>query len=224
MRSGRCFPGPFEPKLVNGFAVAGICLIRLKEVRPRGIPAALGIGSENAAHRIAVTWPENGARRDGVFVPRRDTSSRVNALIGGRLFPGVHHHAQFDVREQDGAYHVAFDSDDRSAHVLVEARASDRLPASSVFRSISEISAFFESGSVGYSPAGDADRYDGLELRTLAWHVQPMEVSRVESSFFSDSRVFPPGSVEFDSALLMRGIEHEWHARGSICRQCPPTV
>jgi hypothetical protein len=27
---------------------------------------------------------------------------------------------------------------------------------------------------------------------------------------------FPRGSVEFDSALLMRRIEHEWHARRPI--------
>jgi len=36
----------------------------------------------------------------------------------------------------------------------------------------------------------------------------------VESSFFEDRALFPPGSVEFDCALLMRGIEHEWHGRG----------
>lgn len=28
-----------------------------------------------------------------------------------------------------------------------------------------------------------------------------------------DRTRFPPGSVEFDSALLMRGIEHEWHGQ-----------
>ena len=204
--------------------MAGICLIRLKKVRPIGVPGALGISSENAAHRIAVTWPENGARRDGVFIPRRDTSSRVNALVGGRLFPGAHHHARFNVREQDGAYHVAFDSDDSSAHVLVEAQTSADLAASSVFRSISEASAFFEAGSIGYSPASGADRFDGLELRTFTWHVQPMEVTRVESSFFADPRLFPLGSVEFDSALLMRGIQHEWHRHGSMCRRNPPNV
>ena len=184
----------------------------------------LGISSENAAHRIAVTWRENGTRRDGVFIPRRDTSSRVNALVGGRLFPGAHRHARFDVREENGTYHVAFDSDDGSAHVLVEAKASANLSASSVFRSTSEASAFFECGSIGYSPANGADRFDGLELRTFAWHVQPMEVSHVESSFFADTRVFPPGSVEFDSALLMRGIEHEWRRYGSLCRRSPPNA
>ena len=29
--------------------------------------------------------------------------------------------------------------------------------------------------------------------------------------------MFPAGSVEFDSALLMRGIDHEWHGREPLC-------
>ena len=32
-------PAPFTPKAVNGKAIAGICLIRLKDVRPKGLPA-----------------------------------------------------------------------------------------------------------------------------------------------------------------------------------------
>ena len=31
-------PAPFEPELVNGYAVAGICLIRLGRLRPRSFP------------------------------------------------------------------------------------------------------------------------------------------------------------------------------------------
>src|SRR5579863_426820 len=49
-------PDPLRPKLHEGHAVAGICLIRLEEVRPTGLPAFLGMASENAAHRIAVEW------------------------------------------------------------------------------------------------------------------------------------------------------------------------
>jgi hypothetical protein len=29
--------------------------------------------------------------------------------------------------------------------------------------------------------------------------------------------LFPAGSIEFDSAWLMRDIEHEWHAAGTLC-------
>jgi uncharacterized protein YqjF (DUF2071 family) len=43
----RELPDRFRPKLQNGFAVAGICLIRLEHVRPRMTPEIVGITSEN---------------------------------------------------------------------------------------------------------------------------------------------------------------------------------
>jgi hypothetical protein len=58
---------------------------RLKQIRPAFVPVAAGIGSENAAHRFAVEWERDGQRREGVFILRRDTSSRLNTLVGGRL-------------------------------------------------------------------------------------------------------------------------------------------
>src|ERR1700688_2904901 len=85
------------------------CLIRLKHIRPRFQPAFLGISSENAAHRIAVEWEQNGQHREGVFIPRRDTSSRLNTLMGGRLFPGEHHRANFRVEEKADCYRIALD-------------------------------------------------------------------------------------------------------------------
>ncbi|MEU5371100.1 hypothetical protein ABZ362_19340 [Streptomyces sp. NPDC005951] len=49
-------PAPLRPQLVRGHAVAGICLLRIGGVRPARAPAATGLTSENAAHRIAVEW------------------------------------------------------------------------------------------------------------------------------------------------------------------------
>ncbi|HET6572152.1 MAG TPA: DUF2071 domain-containing protein [Fimbriiglobus sp.] len=213
----RLLPVPFRPKLIRGQAVAGICLIRLRNVRPRSLPAWLGISSENAAHRAAVEWDEGGAVREGVYIWRRDTGSRLNALAGGRLFPGVHHHASFDVEEAGDTLRVALRSDDGVTAVSVAGRVSDRLPASSVFGSVAEASAFFAAGSVGYSPAADPARLNGLELRYRGWRVEPMEVAEVRSSFFDDRARFPPSSVAFDCALVMRGIEHEWHGLPDLC-------
>lgn len=210
-RIRRILPPPFEPKLVDGWSIAGICLIRFKQIRPRAVPAMFGIASENAAHRIAITWEREGVRREGVYIPRRDTSSRFNAMVGGRLFPGVHHHAHFDVREHERTIHVAFESDDRSARVLVEGHIAQSLPESSVFNSVEQASSFFEGGSVGYSPAAEGTSLDGLKLRTAHWHVEPFAITRVESSFFANPDVFPPGSAIFDCALLMRHVAHEWH-------------
>src|SRR5262249_44241465 len=51
-------PAPFQPKLVRGSAIAGVCLIRLEQVRPRFLPPSMGFHSENAAHRVAVCWTD----------------------------------------------------------------------------------------------------------------------------------------------------------------------
>jgi hypothetical protein len=210
-------PAPFRPKTINGVGMVGICLIRLKQVRPTGFPPWLGISSENAAHRTAVEWDDAGTVRQGVYVRRRDTSSWLNSWAGGRLFPGIHCHAQFTVEETSDLYHVALRSDDGVTSMKVGARRTTKLPTSSDFRSLEESSAFFQAGSLGYSATTDPSRFQGLELRCRNWHVEPLEVEEVRSSFFEDELLFPKGSIEFDCALLMRDIEHEWHGKPDLC-------
>lgn len=205
-------PAPFRPKLAHGFGIAGICLIRLAEIRPRLVPRVFGLRSENAAHRIAVEWDSPGGSREGVFIPRRDTSSRLNVLAGGRVLPGEHNPARFTVAESADSFAVALESADRRTRVSVRAHVAASLPKGSVFASLEEASRFFEGGSLGWSATSDPRKFDSLELRSLSWSMEPLEVTQVESSFFSDPAAFPAGSVAFDSALLMRRIPHEWHA------------
>lgn len=200
-------PRPFRPKLVKGKGIAGICLIRLKQIRPKAFPGAIGLSSENGAHRIAVEWEEDGQLKEGVFIPRRDTSSRLNSLVGGRLFPGIHHLAKFDVNEANGNYEVSFVSSDNTS-LSIKARETEAWNTNSVFDDLESVSVFFQNGSVGYSP--DHNSYEGLELKTYNWKVSLLEVERVRSSFFENKNIFPAGSVTFDNALLMKNIEHEW--------------
>jgi hypothetical protein len=213
----KVLPAPFRPKVVNGVGIAGICLIRLKHIRPQFLSGEYGLSSENAAHRIAVEWTIDGQTREGVYIPRRDSSSKLNTLVGGRLFPGLHHHARFNVFEREGYYRVALESDDGKTHVRVEGRVSSHLPSASTFHSLSEASEFFAAGSVGYSATARPGEYDGLELRTRQWKVEPLAVDQIESSFFENEQLFSQDSIRFDCALLMRGMEHEWHGQESLC-------
>lgn len=217
-------PDPFRPKLVGGFGLAGVCLIRLNQLRPRFLPRGLGVSSENAAHRIAVEWEQGGELREGVFVPRRDTSSWFNAIAGGRVFPGLHHHAEIESQQTDDFHRVRLDSDDGDTHLLVEGRVASHWPAGSVFPSLRAASEFFQGGSLGYSVARQPRMFEGLELRCLNWSMTPLTVEAVESSFFENTNLFPTGSIAFDSALLMRGIEHEWHAREKLCDCLAPAA
>lgn len=209
----RSLPSPFRPKLHEGYAIAGICLIRLEQIRPKGLPAFMGISSENAAHRVAVVWEDSsGEAREGVYIPRRDTSSLLNHLGGGRIFPGEHQHADFDVADDGKHLSMGIHARDGGMTVQLRAHDADVLPATSSFRSLADSSAFFEGGSIGYSATGDCCRLDGVRLETFAWQVRPLEVEHVESSYFANPEMFPSGSVVFDHALIMRDVRHEWHS------------
>lgn len=209
---GRYLPPPFRPKLHRGHAIAGICLIRLEQIRPGWLPGFCGISSENAAHRIAVVWGEtSGETREGVFIPRRHTGSWLNHFAGGRVFPGEHHLSEFDVTDDGSRVTMDIRSRDGGMALQLRAHESDALPASSCFESLAESSAFFEGGGVGYSVTRDGCRLDGVRLQTESWRVHPLAVERVESTFFADESVFPAGSVCFDHALIMRDTRHQWH-------------
>jgi hypothetical protein len=80
-------PVPLRPRQVGGWAVAGICLIRLGGLRPRWVPGEFGLRSENAAHRIAVEWDGPQGRQTGVYIPRRDSGSVSTSSPAGGYSP-----------------------------------------------------------------------------------------------------------------------------------------
>jgi len=214
--AARLLPPPFRPRLVGGRAMAGVCLIRLEQSRPAFLPGALGIASENAAHRIAVEWGKGPDLRQGVYIPRRDTDSPFQRLLGGRLFPGWHHAAAFRIHETRDRIRIEMRSRDGSVLVRLDARPSAGWPEGSVFGTIEAASSFFEAGSCGWSPGIRGMGLEGVALRTEIWRVEPLRVDLAESSFFSDPAAFPPGSAEVDCALIMRGIPHEWSPLGPL--------
>ena len=206
----RHLPPPFKPKLQRGYAIAGICLIRLENIRPRRFPGLLGLSSENAAHRMAVTWEDESGAREGVYIPRRDTGSLVNHLAGGRLFPGEHQRATFRVSDADNRIALQMRSADGRVEVDVVGQESNELTRTSVFQSVGEASAFFEAGSLGYSATASGRKLDGIVLKTESWSVAPLAIERAHSSYFADPMLFPRDSIAFDCALVMRNIPHEW--------------
>jgi hypothetical protein len=205
----KIIPFPFRPKVYKNKAIVGICLIRFKKLKPKGFPEFMGLSSENGAHRIAVEWDEDGKVKEGVYIPRRDTSLRLNTLLGGRVFPGKHYLAKFNVKESEGNYHIDFTSSDETK-ISIDAQETNQYNRNSIFENLETVSEFFEKGSIGYSP--NKNKFEGLKLQAYTWEVKPLDVLSVTSSFFEDETIFPKNSVKFDNALLMTHIKHEWHS------------
>jgi uncharacterized protein YqjF (DUF2071 family) len=160
----RLLPAPLQVDQQHGHAIVGVCLIRLENLRPRGVPGPMGLSSENMAHRVAIRYPGSDGDRPGVFVWRRETDRRLVELLGGRLFPGVHHHARFQVSENEN--HLAMDvtSDDSKADVRFSASVSGEWRHTPSFGSFVEVSEFFRKGDCGFSCSLRGDELEGLQL------------------------------------------------------------
>lgn len=209
-------PSHLEPLIVNGYASAGICLLRLKNIGMKYAPSFLRITSENAAHRFLVKYKDRGDVIHGVYIPRRDTDSMFNVLLAGKIFSWPHYSASFQVHEADGSYSVKMQSKDDHASLSVEAQLADAFPSDSMFHSIQHASDCFHGCAVGVSPSTKPERFKTIQLKTKTWAVKPLQVRSLKSSFFEDRSLFPEGSIQFDNALLMERIEHEWLSHGSM--------
>ena len=215
----QCVPAPFRPKLVNGFGLAGICLIRMNRIGPRILPFPIVGSSENGALRFAVEWDHAGETHAGVYIPARYTTSRFAAFAGARFFPGRHYMAQFQLHETDQSLQIQFQS--RQLEMSIKASPASSFEGSKMFSSLEEASAFFRGGANGYSEALQPNKFDGVELRIADWKVSPVHVENVSCSYFDDVQRFPPGTAVFDNALLMRGLSNEFHGLTSFCCQNP---
>jgi len=209
-------PLPYRPKTYAGWGVGGICMIRFKGLRPQGMPAWTGLHSENAAHRIAVSWNQDGEEREGVYIPRRDTNSWLNKTLGGRVFPGIFNRSRFQVEETATSVAVRIVRQDGGLEAAFSGETVEQLPPGSIFPSLAEATGFFSLGATGYSATRRPDHYHGMELRTLDWTIAPLRIHEATSCFFSDRQRFPEGSVRLDSALLMKNVAHEWHSRPDL--------
>lgn len=204
-------PSPLIVEEYMGFAVVGICLIRLEHLRPKGVPSALGISSENMAHRVAIRYPVGNEMKPGVFIWRRETDRKMVELLGGRLFPGAHGGAKFDVIDEPNFLQMTVSTTNKDADVRLIARCTSQWPENSLFPGLRDASDFFQRGDCGFSCSLRGDSVEGLQLRTLRWEMGPLEIKEQNCTFYNDSSRFSTGSVVFDSALLMRGLPHEWH-------------
>ncbi|MDF2443334.1 MAG: hypothetical protein JWR01_1537 [Subtercola sp.] len=213
-------PPGLRPQLVDGSAVAGICLIRLGDLRPASVRPRLGWRAENAAHRIAVEWNTPNGVETGVYIPERHSASWLAVAAGERVFPGIHRHARFTSDESAGRMRVGMRSKEMTVDVAVAvAAADDRTEVgaqaagrasgawrSSLFPNLDAASEFFRAGSTGWSPARDGE-LQGLTLSTSAWRIEGATPLAVRSSYFD---ALPAGSATLDSVLLMRDVPVMW--------------
>jgi hypothetical protein len=212
-------PAPLRVLEHKGSAIVGICLIRLEHIRPMGFPEAVGICSENMAHRIAVNYDdEDNVEREGVYIWRRHSDNPLNTLAGGRLFPGVHSPATFSVHEEGQTTELQAKTTNHAADVHVKGSEEQSTGefSSKAFDNFEQAKDFFARGSCGFSCAADGKTLEGMQLITKEWVVNPLKMTLADSAFYMDQSKWPNGTVELDCGLIMRDIKHQWQEMDKV--------
>ena len=213
----KLLPGAFEAEQCAGSAIVGVCLIRLEGLRGRGFPWWAGMASENMAHRVAVTYRTSRGQQRAVFIWRRETDQRLVKMFGGRLFPGVHQLARFQVKDEGESVSMTVQSADGKTDVCFSATTNQNWQPTPAFRCLEEASTFFQGGDCGFSYSLNRKSVEGMQLKIKRWSLTPLSVQLKEAAFYFDPARFPKGSIEFDHGLMMRSIPHEWHE----IQECP---
>lgn len=100
------------------------------------------------AHRFAVEWEDDRGPHAGVYVPRRDSGSRVISRSGGRIFLGRHGLARFHVDDTGTDLHIEVASRDGAVRLLVTARTAQHMTGE-LFSSVDEAVDFFRTAPIG---------------------------------------------------------------------------
>lgn len=228
-------PDGVDLRLVDGRAVVGMCLIHLSGLRPRHLPLWTGTSVEAVAHRISVWGPADQGRVGGVFVPRRDTTSRAAAAVGGRLFPGVHGLALIDVHEDGDRFAIsATTADGATIDVAVHrppapgvcvaeplTAAPARTPQAAVdgpepdqaaAARADALSALHRSELLAWSPDPSGRGLEVVEMRCHRWSTSSLVVERASSSWLRGLPGMGGGALASPSALLMEELDVSWAA------------
>lgn len=193
-RTTAVLPPGLTPRLVEGQAVVGICLIEFDGLRPKGLPAAIGRPVSAVAHRISV---EDETGRSGVYVPRRDTPSLAAQAVGGRLWPGVHGPAAVRWTESDDRIAVTATADD--LEVEVEVQRTSELPIGP------DLIALHASEPVAWSP-GRRGELEQAELRCETFDAAPVQLHQARSSWIAATF----GDLDPPRAVEMHNIPMRW--------------
>ena len=210
MAARSLLPAPLRPRLVRGWALGGVCILRLARMRPRMLPIPLGLASELAWHRIAVEWEEEGRPMHGHYLLRSETDSRLAPFPGARLVPSPDDCTRIEVRSSDAALTARVESGDGTTDLdLAASLGSWRSDA--LFKSANAARASIASGHVVWD-GDEQGELEGVELRSTGGTAQGLEVVRLASTWFDDRARFPLGAATLDCAIVVRDADHEWHA------------
>ena len=198
-------PKPLDPVTREGWGFWNVVVCRVEAMRPRGLPAFLGMGYWHVAYRLYARF----GGEEGLHFLRSDCDSGFMAAMGNVMTDFNFHKATVEVREEGDGVGIAVDVPGGTAEAALRRRGARR-PEGSLFASLDEAAAFLKYQPRGFSVANDG-RVNVVRIvrDESAWRARPVEVVSQRWEFFRGKEVVPEICTEVDP------IGYRWN-RGEL--------
>ena len=204
-------PGMLEPVTHNGYAFWNVVIVRLRGMRPRPLPAWMGVSYWHAAYRLYVRFPRPHEQPvEGLYFVRSDCDSHLVHVLGNLLTDFRFSFAPISCQERDRQVELSVHAPQAPAHVLLDRRMPSALPGYSAFSSLGEATAFleYEPFGIGVGPAGEVNVVP-VARDEAAWQTKLLRVASSSWGFFAAGEVRPEICYE------VAAIDYRWQ-RGRV--------
>ena len=216
-------PAPFRPKLVAASGMVGR-LPDPPEARcgPRFLPPLAGDLLRERRPPRRRRMGRGGRRREGVFVPRRDTDSRLNRLGGRAALPRRPLTTPaFTVRGDGRPLPRRPPQRRRRTSLSVVGGVNAAVAGGVGLRLARGGLRLLRGGLAGVLRDAPARPARGAGAAAPRWRVEPLAGRAGGVQLLRGPVALPAGVGRVRLALLMRGIDHEWHVRGELVGREP---
>src|SRR5579883_2076878 len=132
-------PEPLVPVTHNGFAFWNVVVSHVAHMRPKGLPAALGVSYWHVGYRLYARYEtKTGVCIEGLYFARSDCDSKLMTRAGNLLTDYHFHTAAIAVHRDEACLEIDIGSQEAPAHASLCLTARPKLLPHSAFSSLGE--------------------------------------------------------------------------------------
>jgi uncharacterized protein DUF2071 len=204
-------PRELEPVTHGGCAFWNVLVCHLHRMRPKPLPAFLGVSYWHVAYRLYARFnPASGPALEGLYFLRSDCDSRLMTGLGNLLTDFRFHTAGIEVVEEAPLVRLTVCSPDAPAAATLDRAQPPQLAAHSAFASLEEAAAFlkYQPRALSITPGGQASIVS-IQRDEAAWKYRLVTVTDARWKFLEGKTVRPEICYE------VAPIAYQWN-RGRL--------
>lgn len=195
----------------RGYGFVAVALVRAADLRPAGLPAAIGQDFFLAGYRIFTRFRQaNGRSMRGLRILRSDTD-KARMVAGGNLLTHYNYHrCEATVDASPERIRVAIDTPDRGGDLRVSADfTAAPLPEGSPFPSLREARPFAGPLPFTFDYEAETDSIIAIQANRANWKPEQVAVKVDRISFF-DQPAFSGCTPILSAAFHVSNVDYRW--------------